>query len=241
MTSGYIADKCADVGADVNDDIVEQTSRVDVVVMKSLPVDTSVRDFLKAVASAEEGHGAVSAAAVSGGLGASLLVMVASLPKTRSDSIDDRTKLIRAATALSAVQEQLLETVETETAVKIFAARNMPQASAAQRSERQAAIQIALRAAADVPLEVMRLCARGLEQAEIVAAHSARAASADIQLGIALMHAAFGGARSNVEAKISSLIDARQVASVVNEIARLSEAATAATRATEEFLWVPPA
>ena len=241
MTSGDIADKCADVRADVNDDIVEQTSRLDVGVMKSLPVDTSVRDFLKAVASAEAGHGAVSAAAVSGGLGASLLVMVASLPKTRSDSVDDRTKLIQAATALSAVQEQLLETVETETAVKIFAARNMPQASAVQRSERQAAIQIALRAAADVPLEVMRLCARGLKQAEIVAAHSSRAASADIQLGIALMHAAFSGARSNIEAKISSLTDARHVALVVNEIARLSEAATAATRATEECLWVPPA
>ena len=79
--------------------------------MKSIPRDTSIREFLKAVASAEEAHGAVSAAAVAGGLGTSLLLMVAALPKTRSDSVEDRTKLIEAATALSDVQEQLMEAI----------------------------------------------------------------------------------------------------------------------------------
>ena len=138
--------------------------------MKSFLSDISVRDFLKAIASGGEAHGAVSAAAVAGGLGTSLFLTVAALPKTRSDSLDDRTRLIEVSTALSDVQEQLIETIETETAVRIFAARNMPQASAAQRVERQAALQIALRAAADVPLEVMRLCARGLKHAETVAA-----------------------------------------------------------------------
>jgi methenyltetrahydrofolate cyclohydrolase len=210
-------------------------------VMKSLPSETSIRDFLEAVASAEEAHGAVSAAAVAGGLGTSLLLMVAAFPKTRSDSVDERTKLLEAAAVLGDVQEQLLETIETETAVKIFAARNMPQASAAQRSERQAAIQIALRAAADVPVEVMRLCARGLKLAETVAAHSSRAALADAQLGVALLHAAFNGARSNLEAKITSLTNTDDMASVVDEIARLSEEATASVRSAEELLQLPPA
>ncbi len=117
----------------------------------------------------------------------------------------------------------------------------MPQASAAQRSERQAAIQIALQAAADVPLEVLRLCARGLRHAETVAAHSSRAALADAQLGVALLHAGFNGARSNLEGKISSLTDTQYITSVVDEIARLSEEATGAARSAEEFLQVPPA
>jgi formiminotetrahydrofolate cyclodeaminase len=209
--------------------------------MKGLPSNTSIRDFIKAVASAEEPHGAVSAAAVSGGLGISLLLMVASLPKTRSDSIDDRAKLIEAGVALSDAQEQLMETIETETAVKIFAARNMPQASDAQRSERQAALQLALRSAADVPLEVMRLCGRGLKHAETVAARSSRAASADVQLAVALLNAAFSGARSNLEGKVSSLTDRLYITSVVDEIARLSEETTIATRAAESSLQVPPA
>ena len=209
--------------------------------MKTIPGETSIREFLAAIASAEGVHGAVSAAAVSGGLGVSLLAMVAALPKTRSDSADDRAELITAAAALSDVEEQLIETIETETAVKIFAARNLPQASETQRTERRAAIQLALHAAADVPLEVMRLCARGLKLAETVAAYSARAASADVELGVALLHAGFSGARANLEGKLSSLTDAPYITSIVDEIARLSEETTAATRATESFLQVPPA
>jgi formiminotetrahydrofolate cyclodeaminase len=203
--------------------------------------DISLLDFIAAVGSAEEAHGAVSAAAVAGGLGSSLLLMVATLPQTRSDSGADRTKLIEAAAALSGVQQQLIETVETETAVKVFTARNMPQASAAQRSERHAAIQLALRASADVPLEVMRLCARGLELAATVAAHSARAASADVQLGVALLQAGFTGARANLEGKMSSFSDAAYVTSVVDEIGRLSEDTTIATRTAESLMTVPPA
>jgi formiminotetrahydrofolate cyclodeaminase len=209
--------------------------------MKTIPGETSIREFFAAVASAEGVHGSVSAAAVSGGLGASILAMVAALPKTRSDSAEDRTELIEAAIALNDVQEQFIETIETETAVKIFAARNMPQASETQRTERQAAIQLALRAAADVPLEVMRLCARGLKQAEIVAARSSRAASADVQLAVALLNAAFNGARSNLEGKMSSLTDTLYITSVVDEIAHLSEETTTAMRAAESFLQVPPA
>jgi methenyltetrahydrofolate cyclohydrolase len=203
--------------------------------------DISLRDFMAAIGSAEEPHGAVSTAAIAGGLGSSLLVMVAALPQTRSDSVADRTTLIEAATALIGVQQQLIETLETETAVKLFTARNMPQANNAQRSERHAAIQLALRASAEVPLEVMRLCARGLELAAIVAARSARAAAADVQLGVALLHAGFSGARANLEGKLSSFTDAAYVTSVVDEAGRLSEDISAATFAAESSLKVLPA
>jgi methenyltetrahydrofolate cyclohydrolase len=209
--------------------------------MKTLASETSIRDFFADVASAEGVHGAVSAAAVAGGVGVSLLAMVAALPKTRSDSAEDRMELLKTAAALSELQEQLIETVETETAVKIFAARKMPQASEAQRIERDAAIQLALRAAADVPLEVMRLCARGLKLGHTVAVRGARAAAADVQLGVALLHAAFDGAQANLEGKLSSLTDTLYIKSVVDEMARLSEEAAGATRAAESTLRVPQA
>ena len=209
--------------------------------MKSLPTDTSIRQFLQAVAAADHAHGTASVAAISAALGTSILRMVATLPQTRSDSIGDRTRLAEAAVGLGDVAEQLLETVETETAVKLFAARNMPQGSETQRTERRAAIQFALRASADVPLEVMRLCARALKQAQEVAAHSSRAASTDVQFGIGLLTTAFDGARLNLEAKLTSLIDAHYITSMVDEIAGLTEEAAAATRATEGLLRVPPA
>ena len=205
------------------------------------PGDISLRDFIEAVGSAEAPHGAVSTAAVSGSLGTSLLLMVAALPQTRSDSVADRAKLMEAAAALTGLRQQLIETIETETAGKLFTARNMPQASAAQRSERQDAIQLALRASADVPLEVMRLCAQGLDLAAIIAAHGARAASPDVQLAVALLRAGFDGARSNLEGKLSSFIDAAYIALIVDEIGRLTGETTASTRAAESWLKPLPA
>jgi formiminotetrahydrofolate cyclodeaminase len=205
------------------------------------PAEISLQGFIEAVGSAEQAHGAVSTAAAAGALGSSLLLMVAVLAQTRSDSVGDRTKLIEAATALTDVQQQLIETIETETAVKLFTARNMPQASDAQRSERQAAIQLALRSSADVPREVMRLCAWGLELAAIVAAHGARPALTDVQLGVALLQAGFDGSRSNLEGKLSTFTDAAYVTSVVDEIARLNDVTIAATRAAGAVLRVLPA
>ena len=204
-------------------------------------IDAPLREFLAALSSAESAHGAVSAAAVAGGLGTSLLLMVAALPKTRSDSATNRTALISASTALNSVQEELLETIETETVVKIYTARNLPQGSAAQRTERNAAIQLALRAAADVPLEVMRLCALGLQQGRTVGEHCSRAAAAEVELGVTLLRAGFSGAQSNLEVKLSSLTDVLYTTAIVEEMARLGEEATTAANAAEASVRIPSA
>ena len=203
--------------------------------------DMPIREFLNALASVDSPHGAVSASAVAGAMGTSLLLMVAALPTTRSDSIDERTALMHAATALSELQEQLIETIETETAVKLFAARNLPQANVTQRAKREAAIQFALRAAADVPLEVIRLCGLGLKQAQTVAASSCRAAGSEVELAVTLLRVGFTGARSNLEARLSSLTDLVYTKAVIEEIAYLGEEATIAARAAELSVQAPPA
>jgi formiminotetrahydrofolate cyclodeaminase len=146
-----------------------------------------------------------------------------------------------AAAALLGIQLQLIEAVETETAVRLFAARKLPQGTEAQRSERQAAIQMALRAAADIPLEIMRLCTRALGLAEAIADRCPRRLAPDVRLGVGLLHAAFSGARGNLDTKLSELTDAAYLASVVDEIVRLSDAAEPAARAAESRVETPPA
>jgi formiminotetrahydrofolate cyclodeaminase len=205
------------------------------------PQAGSIPEFLAALASPDDIHGAVSAAAVAGGIGASLLQMVATLPQARPEAAEDQSALVSAADGLDRVREELLETVETETAVKLFAARNLPQANEAERVRRESAIQFALRAAADVPLEVMRLSARALKLAQIVAGRSPRAASADVELGVALLEAAFHGARSNLEAKLPSLTDAVRVGAIAEQVARLSQDAVAAAGTARAFVQAPPA
>jgi formiminotetrahydrofolate cyclodeaminase len=204
-------------------------------------IDAPLRQFLTALASAESAHGAVSGAAVAGALGAGLLQMAAGIPKTRSDTPADRTALLGASAALDSVQQELLETIETESAVKIYTARNMPQGSALQRSEREAALQLALRAAADVPLEVMRLSADGLRHARIVAERGSRIAAAEVELGVSLLHAAFAGARSNLELRLSSLTDVVYTTAIVDEIARLNDEVSAAAESVVTALRPKPA
>jgi formiminotetrahydrofolate cyclodeaminase len=204
------------------------------------PSEGSIPEFLAALASPDDAHGALTAAAVAGAMGASLLQKVAALPQTRPLADDELAALVGAAAALARGQEELLETVETETAVKLFAARNMPQVSKAERAKRERAIQLALRAAADVPLEIMRLCERALQHAHSVAGRSPRAASTDVELGVTLLHTAFNAARSTLEAKLPILTDAVHVTSISEEIARLSHDAAVAVAAARSFVTVPP-
>lgn len=205
------------------------------------PNEGSIPEFLAALAAPEGTHGVVSAAAVAGAMGASLLQMVATLPQTRPEGENDRTALASAAAALARIQEELLETVETATAVKLFAARNLPQSGEAERVRREEAIQLALRAAADVPLEVMRLCVHGLQHAGSLAGRSPRAASADVELAVALLETAFNGARSSLEAKLPSLTDAVHVTSIAAQVAHLSRDATEAAHVAKSLAKLPPA
>jgi methenyltetrahydrofolate cyclohydrolase len=204
------------------------------------PREGSIPEFLAALASPEDAHGVLAAAAIAGAMGASLLRMVAALPQALPDGDDDPTALVSAAAALARVQEELLETVETETAVKLFAARSLPKASRAERAARESAIQFAMHAAVDVPLEVMRLCERALHRAVVVARRSPRAASTDVEFAVALLAAAFNAARSNLEAKLPILTDAAHVTSIGEQVARLSDDAASAADAARSLVKVSP-
>jgi formiminotetrahydrofolate cyclodeaminase len=202
---------------------------------------TSIRELYAALAGADAAQGTVAASAVAAGMGVSLLMMVAALPTTRVGSIDDRKALTGATRALLDLQRQLAATIDVETTSRLVAAREMLQSSETQRTAREAAIQVALRAAADVPLEVMRLSAHGLKNCQIVAVHGCRAASTDVELAVALLRAGLVGARSSLELKLTSLTDAGYTQAVVHEIARLSEEGSTAATAAESSLRVPPA
>jgi formiminotetrahydrofolate cyclodeaminase len=131
-----------------------------------LSSNSSVGDLLAELSTADASHGAVAASAVAAGMGSALLVMVAALPKTRSGSIDDRTTLTTIAAALIDLRKQLVDVLDAEITGRMFAARRMPQVTQTQRAERDAAIQLALRTAAHVPLEVMRLSVLGLKHGQ---------------------------------------------------------------------------
>ena len=192
--------------------------------------DKSVRDLLSAFSSSDPTPGGGSAAALASAVGASLLLMVTGLPKTRSGSEEDRAALTAASAALADLRTTLTAAIDADTAAydQVVAAYKMPKVSADEQSARKTAIQQALRAATEVPLGVVRMSAAALEQAAIVAAHGHRAAGSDVGVGVALLRAGLRGARLNVEINIGSITDAGYASAVTAEITRLSESASRA-------------
>lgn len=187
-------------------------------------IDLSTRDLLDAFSSSDPTPGGGSASALASAVGASLLVMVAGLPKTRSNSEEDRTALAAAAAALTGLRQQLTEAVDADAAAYdgVVAAYRLPKGNDAEKAARKDAIQRALRQATDVPLGVMRLSAEGLKHAAAVAAHGHAGASSDVGVAAALLRAGREGARLNVEINVGSIADDAYAAAVRAELAALA-------------------
>jgi formiminotetrahydrofolate cyclodeaminase len=177
-----------------------------------------------------------AACALASAVGASLLTMVACLPKTGSGSDDDRTTLSAATQALNGVRLRLTDAIDADAAAfeEVIAARRLLKTRDREAGARTVAAQRAIRVATDVPLEVMRLSLMALQQAQAIAVRCHRAALSDVGVAVALLRAGFHGARSTVRSNLAGSVDAPFVDAVTADVERLTaDAAQAATLAEQ--------
>ncbi len=187
-------------------------------------VDKSVTELLDAFSSSEPTPGGGSASALASAIGASLLMMVAGLPKTRTNAPAERAALQEASKAVVALRRRLSDAIDADTAAYdgVVAAYRLPKSSNDEQTARQLAVQAALRGATDVPLDVMRWSAEAMTHAETIARHGLRAAASDIGVAVALLQAGASGARLNVDVNLGSVKDATYVDAVRAEVRKLS-------------------
>jgi formiminotetrahydrofolate cyclodeaminase len=180
-------------------------------------------ELLRAFQSREPTPGGGSASALAGAVGASLLAMVAGLPKSRVQDPDEARCLGAAGTRSAALGERLSELMDRDSGAYnlVVAAFRLPKATDEEKQARTRRIQEALRAATEAPLDVMRACSSALQLAGDVAALGNRNASSDVHVGIELLQAALRGAKLNVEANLASLTDEAFTTAVRAEIERL--------------------
>jgi formiminotetrahydrofolate cyclodeaminase len=199
-------------------------------------VDQPLRELLAAFAAPAPTPAGGAACALASAVGVSLLTMVACLPKTRSGSDDDRTTLSAATEALTGVRLRLTDAIDEDAAAfgEVIAARRLLKTGGGETGAPTFAVQRAIRAATDVPLEVMRLSVIALQQAQAIAGRCHRAALSDVGVAIALVGAGFHGARSTVRSNLAGIGDAPFVDAVTAEVERLAaDAAQAATLAEQ--------
>jgi formiminotetrahydrofolate cyclodeaminase len=196
--------------------------------------ETSVVDFLAALRSPSPTPGGGSASALAGALGASLLAMVASMAGRRAAAEEDVDRLEAAGGRCTDVSARLTTLVDrdSEAYALVVASYKRPKSSDAEKTERSRRIQAALRAATDVPLDVMRECTAAAEAAIVVAAFGNPNAASDVGVGLELLGAGIRGAKLNVEINLGGIKDSgyadgtrREVAALMEECARSTAAA----------------
>jgi formiminotetrahydrofolate cyclodeaminase len=176
-------------------------------------------DLLDAFASNTPVPGGGAAAAVSGALGVSLLLMAAGLPKSRTGAPEEVADLAAAASRLRPLRDRLVELIDEDSSAyrSVMTALKMPQASEDEQSARTAALESALKQATDVPLDVMRACQQALAGGLIVARNVYRAAASDVAMGLELLAATARGSAVNVRGNLAAIKEASYLERVSNE------------------------
>src|SRR5262245_4102573 len=171
--------------------------------------DLTVAQFLDALASPEPTPGGGTAAAVGGAIGVSLLTMVAGLTKTRQQTEAAAEAMAAAKAALAGIRERLLALADTDSEAfdQVMAAYRLPKATEEDKAARKQAVQRALVAATEAPLDTLRAASEAVVQARTVAQHGNRSAESDVRVAIELLEAAAASAAANVEINLGGLSD----------------------------------
>ncbi len=178
--------------------------------------ERSVAGFLEAVAAPEPTPGGGSAAALAGALGASLLAMVAAMPKHRAASEEEVGSLRAAGAHCRDISAHLVRLVDedSEAYAGVVAAYRLPKATEAEQAARRTRIQAALTAAIEAPLGVMQGAADAAQAGVVIAAFSHPQTASDVGVALELLSAALRGAKLNVDINLDSVKDAAYVQAV---------------------------
>ena len=186
----------------------------------------SLTDLLDAFASNQPVPGGGSAAALAGAVGASLLIMVAGLPKTRHGTHEEREALTAAAGRLRPLRDELASLIDrdSDAYTSVITAYRLPKSTEPEQAARRDAIATAMRSATEAPLATMRACERVMREAETVSSGGAPSAASDVAVAIELVKTAARGAALNVDTNLATLNDEEYVARVSQERRDLEQA-----------------
>jgi formiminotetrahydrofolate cyclodeaminase len=157
--------------------------------------------------------GGGSAAAFAGAMAAGLLGMVASLSTGKDLELGDERYGSVTAEAARLCERLAAGAAEDAAAYgRIKAAYALPRATVEDKDMRGAAIYDALIAAAEVPRDNARDCARVLDLCRELAGRSNAAAASDLAVALELARAGVVGCAGNIDVNVSMLEGERAVA-----------------------------
>jgi glutamate formiminotransferase len=183
------------------------------------------RPFLDVVAAPTPTPGGGSVAAFAGAMAAALGQMVAGLSRKKKSQLAMVDKLSDALDHMRRDAEALTEAIDrdAESYNGVMMALKLPQGDAAEIKWREEAIQIATRAAAEVPLEVADRTVTLFERLGQLAAIAAASMKSDLEVAQLMASAGARGALANVEINLDGMKDAGFVMATREKISTLRE------------------
>lgn len=189
--------------------------------------DASIEQFLDALASASPTPGGGSVAAIMGSMGAALVGMVCHLTLGKPAYAAVENEMQQVLGAVEALRKQLSGMVQADVVVfdQVMAAYRLPKDTEADRLQRSAAIQTALKAATEVPLSCVRLCVEVMVLSGQVARQGNQGVVTDAGVAVVAAYAALRSSELNVRVNAKNIRDEPFATSRLNELDHLLEQA----------------
>jgi glutamate formiminotransferase/formiminotetrahydrofolate cyclodeaminase len=190
---------------------------------KSL-LEMNLRQFCNETLSDSPAPGGGSVAALMGGLGVSLGGMVANLSAGKRGWDDKLSYFSDWAVKAQQLKDELLLLVDEDTAAfnKVMDAFALPKESAEEKAARSAAIQMANKYAAEIPLRVMETALRSYQLLAEMGEKGNPASISDVGVGLLALRACIDGAALNVRINLAGLKDEKLRSSLQEKVRKIS-------------------
>jgi formiminotetrahydrofolate cyclodeaminase len=187
-------------------------------------VKLTVEDFIGQLASDSPTPGGGSASALAGAMAAAMVEMACNLTVGREKFRDVEEQLKVVLERAHTLREQLLAAVDEDTEAYngVSAAYKLPRSTDAEKAERTAAIQAALKQATEIPLRVAQAAMETAQLAVIAIQKSNPNVASDARVARLLADAAREGAIANVEINLGSITDSDFVGRMKDELGGLN-------------------
>ncbi|HEY2625284.1 MAG TPA: glutamate formimidoyltransferase [Candidatus Udaeobacter sp.] len=189
---------------------------------KSL-LNLNLRQFCNETLSDSPAPGGGSVAALMGALGVSLGGMVANLSAGKRGWDDKLDYFSDWAVKAQQLKDELLVLVDEDTAAfnKLMDAFALPKDSAEEKAARLAAIQLATKGAAQIPLKVMGSASESYQLLSEMAEKGNPASISDVGVGLLAVRACVEGAEMNVRINLLGLKDEKSKSALLKKVEQI--------------------
>lgn len=171
--------------------------------------ENSCREFIDVLSSSAPIPGGGGASALVGAIGVALGNMVGSLTVGKKRYADVEADIVRCKKEADEITQTLLELVAKDAEVfePLSKAYSLPKNTPEELAKREEVMAVVLKDACEVPLQIMKTCARGLDLMDEFAEKGSRIALSDAGVGATLLKSALQGASLNIYINTKSMKD----------------------------------